>query len=44
MARQDLDAAIAAYDAVLAIEPQNATAQLERQRALTLKDRLRNVR
>ncbi|MFT3717373.1 LysM peptidoglycan-binding domain-containing protein [Pseudorhodoferax sp.] len=38
-ARQDLDGAIAAWDRVLAIDPGNSGARLERQRAVDLKRR-----
>lgn len=39
-ARQDLNAAIAQWDRVLELEPGNATAKLERQRAIDLKEKL----
>ncbi len=40
LARQNLDAAIEAWDQVLAIKPDDSTAQLERQKVLRLKDAL----
>lgn len=43
-AKQDLDAAILSWDKVLELDPGNTTAQLERQRAVALKERLRRVR
>jgi LysM repeat protein len=43
LAKQDLDGAIRSWDAVLAIDPNNSTAQLERQRAIALKERLRRA-
>lgn len=43
-ARQDLDTAIRHWDQVLDLEPQNPTAQLERRRAVELRERLRKVR
>jgi tetratricopeptide (TPR) repeat protein len=42
-ARQDLDGCIAAWDRVLALDPNNGTAKLERQRAIDLKARLQKV-
>jgi tetratricopeptide (TPR) repeat protein len=42
-AKQDLDGAIAAWDRVLEIDPNNGTAKLERQRAVDLKERLKKV-
>ena len=42
-ARQDLDGAIANWDRVLALDPNNGTAKLERQRAIELKERLKKV-
>jgi tetratricopeptide (TPR) repeat protein len=39
LARQDLDAAVRAWDQVLKVDPANDTARLERQRTLTLKDK-----
>lgn len=39
-ARQDLDTAIAQWDRVLSLDPGNATAKLERQRAVELKEKL----
>jgi hypothetical protein len=41
MARQDLDGAIRSWDRVLAIDPVNETARLERQKALRLKDKVK---
>lgn len=43
-ARQDLATAIREWDRVLELEPDNATARLERQRAVDLQERLRRVR
>ena len=43
-ARQDLSNAIAQWDRVLELEPGNATAKLERQRAVELKDKLGRVK
>ena len=43
-AKQDLDGAIRSWDAVLALDPKNATATLERQKALTLKQRLQRAK
>jgi hypothetical protein len=43
-AKQDLDGAIRSWDAVLALDPGNQTAHLERQRTLDLKERLKTVR
>jgi tetratricopeptide (TPR) repeat protein len=43
-AKQDLDAAIKSWDAVLEIEPENRTAQLERQKVLGLKEKLGKVK
>lgn len=43
-ARQDLDTAIKQWDLVLELDPQNPTAQLERRRAVELRERLRKVR
>lgn len=43
-ARQDLDTAIREWDRVLELDPDNATAKLERQRAVDLQERLRRVR
>jgi tetratricopeptide (TPR) repeat protein len=42
-ARQDLDGAIRAWDRVLAVDPANDTAKLERQRALALKDKAKKL-
>lgn len=42
-AKQDLDGAIANWDRVLELDPNNATAKLERQRAVDLKERLKKV-
>lgn len=39
-AKQDLDGAIKAWDAVLEIDPDNRTAQLERQKVIGLKEKL----
>lgn len=39
-AKQDLDGAIKAWDAVLEIDPENRTAQLERQKVIGLKEKL----
>jgi tetratricopeptide (TPR) repeat protein len=43
-ARQDLDNAIKQWDLVLELDPSNATARLERQRAVELKERLGKVK
>lgn len=43
-ARQDLDTAIQQWDKVLELDPNNATARLERQKAVELKERLGRVR
>jgi LysM repeat protein len=43
-AKQDLDGAIAAWDRVLDLDPDNANARLERQKAVDLKDRLKVIR
>lgn len=43
-ARQDLNGAIGNWDKVLALDPGNATAQLERQKALDLKEKLKGVK
>jgi hypothetical protein len=43
-AKQDLDGAIRSWDAVLALDPKNATATLERQKAVTLKQRLQRAK
>lgn len=43
-AKQDLDGAIRAWDAVLELEPENRTAQLEKQKVLGLKERLGKVK
>ena len=43
-ARQDLDTAIRQWDVVLELDPQNAVAQLERRRAVELRERLNKVR
>ena len=42
-AKQDLDGAIAAWDRVLELDPNNGTAKLERQKAIELKERLKKV-
>jgi tetratricopeptide (TPR) repeat protein len=42
-ARQDLDGAIRQWDQVLALDADNATARLERQRAVELRDKLRKL-
>ena len=42
-ARQDLNAAIKAWDTVLELDPYNSTARLERQKAVDLKERLTKV-
>lgn len=42
-AKQDLEGAIRSWDSVLALDPNNATAQLERQKAVDLKERLRRA-
>jgi hypothetical protein len=43
-AKQDLDGAIRSWDAVLALDPKNPTATLERQKAVTLKQRLQRAK
>ena len=43
-ARQDLDGAIKGWDSVLAVDPDNETAKLERQRALTLKAKVDSLK
>lgn len=43
-AKQDLNGAIRAWDAVLEIDPNNRTAQLERQKAIDLKEKLTKVK
>ncbi len=43
MARQDLEGSIRSWDRVLEIEPSNDTARLERQRAITLRERLKGI-
>jgi hypothetical protein len=40
MARQDICAAIQAWECVLAIDPNHVTARLEREKALELKKKL----
>ncbi|HEX6708676.1 MAG TPA: LysM domain-containing protein [Albitalea sp.] len=42
-ARQDLDGAIRGWDRVLAVDPGNDTAKLEKQRALTLKEKVKKL-
>lgn len=42
-ARQDLDGAIRAWDRVLVVDPSNETAKLERQRALSLKEKVKKL-
>lgn len=43
-AKQDLNGAIRAWDAVLDLDPDNRTAQLERQKAIDLKEKLKKVK
>ena len=43
-AKQDLNGAIRAWDNVLELDPNNRTAQLERQKAIDLKERLTKVK
>ena len=43
-AKQDLDAAIKAWDAVLELDPENRTAALERQKVVGLKEKLVKVK
>lgn len=43
-AKQDLNGAIRAWDSVLELDPGNRTAQLERQKAIDLKERLTKVK
>jgi lipoprotein NlpI len=42
--RQDLDGAIAAWDKVLALDPDHKDAQLNRAQALKLKENLKKLR
>jgi hypothetical protein len=42
-AQQDLDGAIREWDIVLALDPGNASAKLERERAVQLRDKLRRL-
>jgi tetratricopeptide (TPR) repeat protein len=42
-ARQDLDGAIRAWDRVLAVDPGNDTAKLERQRAVALREKVKKL-
>lgn len=42
-AKQDLDGAIRSWERVLAVDPNNETAKLERQRALTLKEKVKGL-
>lgn len=42
-ARQDLDGAVRAWDRVLNVDPNNATAKFERQRALDLKEKVKKL-
>jgi hypothetical protein len=44
LAKQDLDGALRAWDAVLELEPDNRTAVLERQKVVGLKDKLGKVK
>lgn len=44
LAKQDLDAAIRAWDAVLEIDPNNRTAVLERQKVVGMKEKLGKVK
>ncbi|HEY1392221.1 MAG TPA: LysM peptidoglycan-binding domain-containing protein [Methylibium sp.] len=44
LAKQDLDGAISAWNRVLEYDPGNDTARLERQRAITLKEKLGNLK
>lgn len=43
-ARQDLNGAIRHWDTVLDLDPDNSTAQLERKKAIELRDKLRRVK
>lgn len=43
MAKQDLDGSIRNWDRVLELDSANDTAKLERQRAVTLKEKLRGL-
>ncbi|HET8746186.1 MAG TPA: LysM peptidoglycan-binding domain-containing protein [Ramlibacter sp.] len=43
LAKQDLDAAIRAWERVLVVDPGNDTARLERQRALALKEKAKKL-
>ncbi|RQP25390.1 LysM peptidoglycan-binding domain-containing protein [Piscinibacter terrae] len=42
-AKQDLDGAIRSWERVLAVDPNNETAKLERQRALSLKEKVKGL-
>jgi len=42
-AKQDLDGAIRSWERVLAVDPNNETAKLERQRALALKEKVKSL-
>ncbi len=42
-AKQDLDGAIAAWDRLLEVDPNNGNAKLERQKAVDLKERLKTL-
>ena len=44
LARQDLDGAIGNWQRVLELDPENATARLELERARGLKEKLKNVK
>lgn len=44
MAKQDLDGSIRSWDRVLTIDPGNDTARLERQRAVTLREKLQGIK
>ena len=44
MARQDLDGAIANWNRVLELDPGNDTARLEKQKALTLKEKIKALK
>jgi lipoprotein NlpI len=43
LARQDLDGAIRGWDRVLELDPANETAKLERQKAITLREKVKKL-
>ena len=42
-AKQDLDGAIVYWDRVLGLDPQNETAKLERQKTISLREKLNSI-